>query len=223
MLTMKRKLNNILEHNPLRFSEKGESIISFTIALPIVILITMMMLDVGRYTSVKGMLSKACNRGATAGTATLPSVDAASGPIHEKNVWYNLPPTIPTDPTEAPQIAQAMAQDFYARWRDPLCSGASCTSTTFSDSELFSVAAASQLINEADELLLIPMRDACPDGRNCAWVGPKSYPNTDTEGLLVLECGMTIDLFSSPILNYFSSQGKKRTEITVLAYRTFSK
>lgn len=232
----------MLERDFIRVAnEHGDSIVSFVIALPIVLLFALMLIDLGQFTSQKAMLSKACNRGATVGTAAKPLLAAGATPI-QANIRINLQPEFKTnDPNEEAPGPMMQADEFYTSWKGEWCGqvcvgnagqAAPCTcdgNTAFSQPELFSMAAATQYIQEADKDFVLPKQAIdptkphyCPEGKTCGYVVPESFPNTEKERTLVLRCSMSVNLFSTPILNLFSGgTAGHRTQIDVVSIRSF--
>ncbi len=173
----------------------------------------MLLMDLGRFMAAKSLLTRACNRGATIGSAALPRLAADSGPMIDGAVYCDSA----TDP--AAEVAA-----YYQAWRTEQCarvqagqgSTADCPSS-FSNDELMATASAVQYICDAEnEQVLIPKRlgvvdelpvstsRTCGVNERCVTVLPISFPLTDQSGVLGLECRTQVRLVSLGLLSFIS-------------------
>lgn len=216
-------------------SERGDSTVSFAITFPIVILITLLVIDLSRYMSAKALITRACSRGASMGTSTMPSVSATTGNIASANIYCPLSSTGTGAGTRT-----SIASTYFQEVRASLCnaSAVSPCPNDFAITELLSMMAAAQLLCQSNQEVLLPPNDyendnpnkSCfvnsPDetGESCAWVIPRSFPTTETEGTLKLECGMNVRLFSTGILHFlFSAEYGQGLPVRMIAVRSLSK
>lgn len=216
-------------------SERGDSTVSFAITFPIVILITLLVIDLSRYMSAKSLITRACSRGASMGTSAMPSVSATTGSMESANIYCPL-----SSVGTGAGTRTSIASTYFQEVRASLCSASAISPcpSDFAISELLSMMAAAQLLCQSNQEVLLPPNDYASDnpskscfiqssdetGESCAWVIPRSFPNTDIDGTLKLECGMNVRLFSTGILHFlFSRDYEQGLPVKMIAVRNLSK
>jgi hypothetical protein len=186
--------------------ESGVGIITFAIAFPIVLLFGLMIIDIARYVTTTGLLTKACLRGVSTGAGKQPVFVQDSGSPNVSNIYQNR--------------TSQQAISFYNNWKTEWCVKRNISPCPdFSLVDTLAMASAAQQIIATKESIILPKKD-CDKNELCAFVVPESFPTTTQDGIVKLRCSMNIELFSTPILRLFAEDPSSATRISKVAQYT---